>query len=113
MSSSAFLEIYVRENGCNCGVKYGDGNNFCFKIYAILEARKPEAGGFVLDGVEYVLSRILNSKQISVYKHSPDKGSKTANIIDVMEYLIDNFANLNTAELITLENLIEKCRQDK
>ncbi|MCS3801430.1 hypothetical protein [Niastella sp. OAS944] len=79
---------------------------------AILEARKPEAGGFVLDGVVYVFSRILNGKQVSVFKHSPSEGSKTANIINVMEWLVENLETLNEASYSDLGNMIAAC-QDK
>lgn len=88
------------------------------KIYAlvdaaILEARKPEAGGFVLDGVVYIFSRILNGQQISVFKHSPGEESKTGRIITAMQFLTDNIANLDMEALSALQNLIEMCCQDK
>lgn len=88
------------------------------KLYALVdaaisEARKPEAGGFVLDGVIYIFTRVLNGKKVSVFKHSPDEDSKTGRIINAMQFLADNITNLNTPALSSLENLIEKCRQDK
>ena len=76
---------------------------------AILEARKPVGGGFVIDGVVYVFSRILNGKQITVFKHSPSEGSKTANIINTMQHLIDNITSLDAAAHSALENLLETC----
>jgi|GEM_PF-6422074 len=79
---------------------------------AILEARKPVGGGFVLDGVVYIFSRILNGKQISVFKHSPDEDSKTGRIINVMQYVIDNITNLDSAAHSTLESLLEMCLSD-
>ena len=88
------------------------------KIYAlidaaILEARKPVGGGHVMDGVVYVFSRILDGKQISVFKHSPSEGSKTANIIDLMQYLVDNLMNLEAATHSALENLMKTAYQNK
>lgn len=76
---------------------------------AILEARKPVGGRFVLDGVVYIYSRILNGKQFSVFKHSPNEGSKTANIINVMEWLIDNMRTLDGPAYSVLENMIAAC----
>ena len=89
-----------------------------YKLYAlidaaILEARKPEAGGFVLDGVVYIFSRVLNGKKVSAFKHSPDEDSKTGRIINAMQFLVDNITNLDAPVLSTFENLIEKCCQDK
>lgn len=84
------------------------------KLYALIdaaisEARKPVGGGFVIDGVVYVISRILNGKQIAVFKHSPSEGSKTANIINVMEWLIENMRTLDGTAYSVLENMIAAC----
>lgn len=84
------------------------------KLYALIdkaisEARKPINGGFVLDGVVYVFSRMLNGKQVSIFKHSPDENSRTGRIINLMQYLIDNITNLDGAAYSTLEGLLETC----
>jgi hypothetical protein len=98
----------VEKRVVNAELKNGIGDKLYALIdTAILEARKPVGGGFVLDGVVYTFSRILNDKQISVFKHSPDEDSKTGRIINVMQYLIDNIPNLDAAAQSTLENLLE------
>lgn len=79
---------------------------------AILEARKPVGGGFVLDGVKYIFTKIVKGKQLSVFKHSPIEDSKTANIIDIMQHLIDNITALDEPALTTLENLLERCSSE-
>jgi hypothetical protein len=84
------------------------------KLYALIDkaisgARKPVAGGAVLDGVVYVFSRMHNGKQVSIFKHSPDEDSKTGRVINVMQHLIDNISNLDAAAYSTLKNLLETC----
>ena len=74
---------------------------------AIQEARPPKGGVFTLDGVVFILARILNGKQVIVFKHSPGQGSRTANIIDLLINLVDNIENLNETVVLSVEEQID------
>ncbi len=73
---------------------------------AIMQARQPKAGGFVLDGVVYRLSKLSDGKQKIVSKHSPSDTSKSGQIIEVMKQLIDNIENLDDTVLLNIETKI-------
>jgi hypothetical protein len=73
---------------------------------AILQAQQPKAGGFVLDGVVYKLSKLSNGQQIIVSKHSPNEKSKPGQIIEIMQLLISNIENLNDTVLLKIETKI-------
>jgi hypothetical protein len=80
---------------------------------AILEARQPMPGRFVLDGVVYILSRILNSNQAIVFKHSPSEDSQTGRIINILLFIIDNMNSLDNTILSALEKQINDLSQNK
>ena len=73
---------------------------------AIINAKEPKSGGFTLDGVVYVLSKLSNGSQKSVFKHSPDKSSKSGQIIGIMQQIIDNIKYLDEITLSNIENKI-------
>lgn len=73
---------------------------------AIVQARQPKAGGFVLDGVVYRLSKLSNGQQKVVSKHSPSDNSKSGQVIQIMQQLIDNIENLNDTVLLNIETKI-------
>ena len=72
----------------------------------IMQARHPKAGGFVLDGVVYRLSKLSNGQQKIVSKHSPSDNSKSGQIIEIMQQLIDNIESLNETVLLSIETKI-------
>ena len=49
------------------------------------EAKKPDSGFWVLDGVKYKLSKIIGERRMDIFKHSPDENSKTGKIIKLLE----------------------------
>ena len=69
----------------------------------IMEAKQPRGGGFVLDGINYKLSKMIAGKQKIVSKHSPKGDSKSGKIIAVMGLLVENINNLDNALLRSIE----------
>jgi hypothetical protein len=82
-------------------------NLFLLLNNAIINARVPEAGGFVLDGVVYQISKLFNGKLVTVSKHSPGPTSRTGKIIEVVELLISQISNLNDTSLSEINLKIE------
>ncbi len=82
--------------------------NKIFKLLGntIIEARQPKAGRYVLDGVVYILSKLSNGEQKIVSKNSPSETSKSGQIIEIMQQLINNIANLDDAVLLNIETKI-------
>ena len=78
--------------------------NLLDKVFT--QARQPEAGRFVLDGVVYRLSKLLNGQQKIVSKHSPSDSSKSGQIIEILQHLIDNIESLNDTVLLNIETKI-------
>jgi hypothetical protein len=73
---------------------------------AIMQAREPKAGRFVLDGVVYRLSKLWHGQQKTVSKHSPSENSKSWQIIEIMQQLIDNIESLDDTVLLNIETKI-------
>lgn len=73
---------------------------------AIFEARQPKAGRIVLDGVIYRLFAHLNGEQKIVSKHSQSENSKSGQLIDIMQQLIDNIENLDEKVLLKIDTKI-------
>lgn len=73
----------------------------------IADARHPRANIFTLDGVVYILSKIVGDKPKSVFKHSPNGHSKSGKIIAIMEQLIDNIQKLDNATVEIIANQID------
>lgn len=73
---------------------------------AITQARQPKVGGFVLDGVVYKLSKLSSGQQKIVSKHSPSDNSKSGQLIEIMQQLIDNIENLDDTVLLNIEKKI-------
>lgn len=71
---------------------------------SIIDAKKPQSGGFVLDGTVYKLSKIIDGIRLNVTKHSPDGNSKTGRIIELLN-TIAKLAKGNPSP--TIENEIE------
>jgi len=72
----------------------------------IIDARQPKAGRFTLDGIAYILSKVSNGVQKTVFKHSPTKTSKSGQIIEIMQQLIDNIGRLDDTILLNIETSI-------
>jgi hypothetical protein len=73
----------VRSNG-NLKRSIGD-QIFRLVEQSMKEARKPESGRFVLDGVKYKISKIIGEYRIDVTKHSPEEDSRTGRIVHLLE----------------------------
>lgn len=76
---------------------------------AMTAARIPVKVFHTMDGVTYIFSRLINNQLVSVFKHSPNEGSQTANIISVFEHLIKYIDNLNNDTIQKLEALLHVC----
>jgi len=88
--------------------KHTGDNLFSLLDSVIAKAKKPDRGGFVLDGVVFILCRILEGKKNTVFKHSPLEGSKTAQILDMLHYLINNITGLNDTVIAELDRQINE-----
>lgn len=72
----------------------------------IMQAQLPRAGKFMLDGIEYRLSKFSNGKQKTVSKHSPSETSRSGQIIVIMRQLIDNINHLENNILLGIQTKI-------
>lgn len=72
----------------------------------LLEAREPKAKGFVLDGTVYQLTGLIGNKHITVSKHSPREGSKSAKVVSVMEQIFGHINGLSSAVAKEIEQEI-------
>ncbi|MBO9567115.1 MAG: hypothetical protein J7621_30360 [Niastella sp.] len=73
---------------------------------AIAATRKPTSAWAVLDGAVYVLTKVVDGKPLSVFKHSPNEDSKTGKVINVFLHLGKNVMELEGEKLQHLERLI-------
>jgi hypothetical protein len=71
-----------------------------------IEARQPIAGGFVLDGVVYGMSKLSNGEQKRISKHSPSITSKSGKVIEIIQLLIDNIQKLDNVVQMNIETKI-------
>lgn len=55
---------------------------------SMITAKKPQSKRVVLDGKMYKLSKVVDGIRKDVFKHSPDEGSKTGRIINLLETMI-------------------------
>jgi hypothetical protein len=69
----------------------------------MIEARPPQSGMFVLDGIKHKLSMLINGKRRDVIKHSPDEDSRAGRIIRLLKMIV----GITTDPLFKSQNEID------
>ena len=78
----------MKETRADLPKKIGD-KLFILIDQCMHEAKKPDSGFWVLDGIKYKLSKIIGEVRMDIFKHSPDEESKTGKIIKILEGVVE------------------------
>lgn len=76
------------------------------KIFS--EARPKQGKSFVIDGTVYSISKLVDGKPKTIFKHSPDETSKSGQVIEILKEIINNREDLNQSVLANIETKIDR-----
>ena len=80
------------------GNKIGE-NIFSLLNKTIIEARPPKGNRFVIDGVKYIISKLVDDKLISVCKSSPSEDSDSGQVISIITQFIETIQTSDDSSL--------------
>ena len=104
-SGDKFLKVKIETSKIEIDALFGT-KLFNFLDRIISEARAPNAPMIILDGVRFRLYKIKDGEKICVQKAWSENNSKSAEVIELLYFLIDNMNTLDSKIIADIEDKI-------